>query len=163
MADHEHDDDHFEQADSGASATFPKQCSALRKNEHVMIKGRPCKVVEMSTSKTGKHGHAKVHIVAIDIFTSKKLEDICPSTHNMDVPVVKRKEYMLMDIDADGFVSLMDPESSETKDDLRMPEGEVGEQIKGAFEKDESGIMVTVVSACGEEAILGFKNMPKDN
>lgn len=29
--------------------------------------GRPCKIVEMSTSKTGKHGHAKVHLVAIDV------------------------------------------------------------------------------------------------
>lgn len=49
-------------ADSGASQTFPKQCSALRKNEFVVIKNRPCKIVEMSTSKTGKHGHAKVSI-----------------------------------------------------------------------------------------------------
>lgn len=32
-----------------------------------MIKGRPCKIVDMSTSKTGKHGHAKVHLVAIDV------------------------------------------------------------------------------------------------
>ena len=32
---------------------------------------RPCKIVEMSTSKTGKHGHAKVHLVALDIFTGE--------------------------------------------------------------------------------------------
>lgn len=59
MADH---DDHetFEAASSGASKTFPMQCSALRKNGHVLIKGHPCKIVDMSTSKTGKHGHAKV-------------------------------------------------------------------------------------------------------
>lgn len=43
------------------------QCSALRKNGHVVIKGRPCKIIDMSTSKTGKHGHAKVHLVATDV------------------------------------------------------------------------------------------------
>ena len=72
------------------------QCSALRKNGFVCIKNRPCKIVDMSTSKTGKHGHAKVHLVAIDIFTGKKLEELCPSTHNMDVPNVTRKEYQLV-------------------------------------------------------------------
>ncbi len=88
-------DDDFQQVEGAESSTYPMQCSALRKGGNVVIKGHPCKIVEMSTSKTGKHGHAKVHMVAIDIFTGKKLEDLCPSTHNMLVPHVKRVDYQV--------------------------------------------------------------------
>lgn len=58
-------DHEFETTQSGASETIPMQCSALRKNGFVVLKGRPCKIVEMSTSKTGKHGHAKVNVIVL--------------------------------------------------------------------------------------------------
>jgi len=155
-AQHEHT---FESADAGASATFPMQCSALRKNGHVVIKGRPCKIVEMSTSKTGKHGHAKVHLVAIDIFTGKKLEDLSPSTHNMDVPNVSRREFQLLDITDDDFLSLMD-DSGNTKDDVKLPDGDLGDRIKKMVD-DGKDVNVIVMAAMGEELAMDAKEAPK--
>jgi len=149
-------EDEFETGDSGASTTYPMQCSALRKNGHVMLKGRPCKIVEMSTSKTGKHGHAKVHLTGLDLFTNKKLEDICPSTHNMDVPNVTRMDYQVCDI-TDGYLSLMD-DAGTTREDLSVPENDLGKEIQEKFKKGEN-FMVTVMKACGEEYVIGIKPM----
>jgi len=142
-------------ADSGASKTYPAQCSSLRKNGYVVMKGAPCKIVDMSTSKTGKHGHAKVHLVGIDIFTGKKVEDICPSTHNMDVPEVQRNEYQLLDCSDDGFVSLLLSDGG-TKDDLKVPEGDIGKDLLSQF-KDGKELTVTVLGALGIEAIVSVK------
>merc|ERR1711988_1937179 len=107
-------------ADSGASTTYPMQAGNIRKGGHIVIKGRPCKVSDVSTSKTGKHGHAKCHFVAVDIFTGKKLEELCPASHNTEVPHVNRADYTLLDITDDGFVSLMDDAGAE-KADLKLP------------------------------------------
>ncbi|TCD69001.1 Eukaryotic translation initiation factor 5A [Steccherinum ochraceum] len=158
MSDDEKHNHNFEQASAGASATFPMQCSALRKNGHVVIKGRPCKIVDMSTSKTGKHGHAKVHLVAIDIFTGKKLEDLSPSTHNMDVPNVFRNEFQLVNID-DGFLNLMNTDGG-SKDDVKLPEGDLGKQIQSEFDEGKD-LLVTIISAMGEEQAISFKEAPK--
>jgi translation initiation factor 5A len=158
MGDNQEVEEFVGAGDAGASKTFPTQCSALRKGGHVMIKGRPCKIVEMSTSKTGKHGHAKVHMVAIDIFTGKKLEDICPSTHNMDVPNVVRKDFQLLDIDGE-FLSIMD-DSGETREDIKVPEGELGDEIRERFGNDEA-LLISVLAAMDEECAIAVKNQAK--
>ncbi|GJN93816.1 hypothetical protein Rhopal_006874-T1 [Rhodotorula paludigena] len=153
-------DDHnqtFEQASAGASLTFPMQCSALRKNGHVVIKGRPCKIIDMSTSKTGKHGHAKVNLVATDIFTGKKYEDLSPSTHNMDVPNVVRQEYQLVNID-DGFLNLLTSDGAE-KNDVKVPDNDLGKEIQDKFDNGDE-LIVTITSAMGEEHCLAWKPAP---
>ncbi|TYJ54410.1 eukaryotic translation initiation factor 5A [Cryptococcus floricola] len=156
MAEEEHHET-FEATGADAAKTFPMQCSALRKNGHVVIKGRPCKIIDMSTSKTGKHGHAKVHLVATDIFTGKKLEDISPSTHNMDVPNVTRREYQLLDIQ-DEFLNLMDADGN-SKDDVKVPDTEIGQQIAADFEGGKD-LMVTIIAAMDEELAISYKEAP---
>ncbi|EKX74023.1 eukaryotic translation initiation factor 5A, putative [Theileria equi strain WA] len=155
-------DDHFEGGDAGASHTIPVQAGAIKKNSFVMLKGHPCKVVEYSTSKTGKHGHAKANITGIDIFTGKKYEDICPTSHNMDVPTVKRTEIQLIAID-DGFTTLLNPDGS-TRTDLPLPkdsEGafdEVSKQVMALYDAGKE-VLVTVLSACGIEKIIACKEL----
>lgn len=152
----------FDSANAGASLTYPAEAGSLRKSGHCMLKGNPCKIVEISVSKTGKHGHAKCHIVGIDIFTSKKYEDLCPSTHNMEVPNVARVEYQLLDIGEDGAISVL-LENGDTKDDLNLPENpnndddmKLCNDLKAAFEGEKTCI-ITVLKAMEKEKVVAFK------
>ena len=163
------DEPTFESADAGASDVYPAEAGTLRKGSHVMIKGKPCKVAEITTSKTGKHGHAKAHIIALDIFTQKKYEDLCPCSHNISIPFVKREEYTMLTADAEtGAVSLL-TEGGDCKDDLNLPTfvtiGEPTDDDKKLTEEilkwlDEGkDFQVIVLSACGQEKIIQTKAM----
>ncbi|XP_071805615.1 eukaryotic translation initiation factor 5A-1-like [Asterias amurensis] len=148
----------FEVGNAGASKTYPLQCSALRKGGHVMMKDQPCKIVEMATSAPGKHGHAKIHLVGIGIFSGKKQEVICPSSHSMMVPHVKREDYQVIGV-WDGSMNLLDNKGV-VKNFVSLPEGELGIEIQARFEAEED-IMVTVMSALDEEVVVGLKKLPK--
>lgn len=114
-------------------------------------------VSAVSTSKTGKHGHAKCNFTAIDIFTGKKYEDIIPSTHNTDVPFVVRKEYGLVDISAEGYVTLMDEEGN-IREDVKLPEwpDNFAREIQTNFETGKP-YSVVVMSAMGHDQIVSIK------
>merc|ERR1711997_574247 len=111
-----------------ASSTFAVQCSSLRKGGFVMVRSRPCRIVDMVTSKTGKHGHAKVLLVVLDIFTDKKMDLMAPARANLLVPVVKKNDLLLVGIDSEGFLSLLDMENGGVlRQDVRCPETPVGD------------------------------------
>lgn len=123
----------------------------------MMIKGKPCKVLNISVSKTGKHGHAKCNFTATDIFTGKKYEDMIPSTHGTTVPIVNRSEWEVIDIDGDEL-TLMD-EAGNQKTDLNLPTypETLAQEIIDAWNGGENSVMVTVQSAVDIEQIIGFK------
>jgi len=89
-------------------------------------------------------------MVAIDIFDKKKYEDICPSTHNMQVPNVTRKEYQLLDVE-DGFLSLMD-DGGDVRSDIKADDDLLKE-----IEALGDGAMVTVLSAMGRDKAISCK------
>lgn len=47
-----------------------------------------------------------------------------------------------------------------SKDDVRVPEGELGDQIAAAFDEGKD-LLVTIVSAMGEEQAISWKEAPR--
>jgi len=156
----------FESTDAGSSHTYPMEGGQIRKGGYIMIKGNPCKVSDVSTSKTGKHGHAKCHFVAIDIFTGKKMEDLVPSSHTTAVPFVKKEEFQCIDADEDGFLTVITA-SGDTRSDLKLPSEmspeppgaqELSAKIKAMLAKEDD-FYVIIQSACGHEQVMDVKVM----
>eukprot|EP00961_Rhodomonas_salina_P199483 2690541-Rhodomonas_salina.1 len=83
-------DGDYNDGDSGAANCTPIDAGSARKGQFLMIKGRPCKIVDMSKAKVGKHGAAKCQFTGIDIFTGKKLECSAPASANLGQPIVER-------------------------------------------------------------------------
>jgi len=123
----------------------------------MMIKGKPCKILSISVSKTGKHGHAKCNFLATDIFTGKKLEDMVPSTHGTTVPIVVRSDWEIIDIDGEEL-TLMD-EGGNQKTDLNLPgyPDTMANGIIEAWDGGENSVIVTVQAAVGIEQIISYK------
>jgi translation initiation factor 5A len=55
-------------------SVIPIESAQVKIGNTVIIKSRPCKIVDAMHHKTGKHGHAKVNMTGIDVLTSKKYE-----------------------------------------------------------------------------------------
>jgi translation initiation factor 5A len=121
-------------------------------------------VIDVSTSKTGKHGHAKCHFVAEDIFTGKRCDELVPAGHNLEIPVVSKAEYTLLDIDDDDHMSLMD-EKGDTREDLKLPDDRSGDsafalaqEVQKKFDEGAE-VAVTIMSAMGIDQLSGWKEV----
>ncbi|EAS04502.1 eukaryotic translation initiation factor 5A (macronuclear) [Tetrahymena thermophila SB210] len=153
------DEENFQQGEAGSSYTYPMQAGNIKKNGYAMLRGFPCKVTEMTTCKAGKHGHAKATIIGVDIFTGRKYEDSCPTSHNMEIPFVKKQEYQLMNIADDNYLTLL-LENGETKEDLKLPENELQmvEKLRSDFECQKD-ILISIIQAMGQEKMISYREI----
>merc|ERR1712113_648517 len=148
---------------AGASKTVPIRAGEVRKGGYVMLKGKPCKVVEVSISKTGKHGHAKANITGLDVFTGRKYVEISPTSHNMTAPTMFRSEYELTNVNADGEMELMDAVGT-MNNLLRLPKDTHGEftalsqriMTKHNEVAEGRAVFVTVLKAMDTEQVVDF-------
>merc|ERR1712136_16171 len=94
-------------------------------------------------------------------------EDLCPTSHNVEVPFVNKTEYQLLSADGDtGEVQLL-TESGETKDDISLPtfvkiggptdeDKKTTAEILAAVDNGKENTCI-VLSACGQEKIIQLR------
>lgn len=76
-----------------------------------------------------------------------RYEDICPSTHNMDVPHVKREDYQLTDISDDGYLTLM-TDGGDLREDLKIPDGDLGTTLRSEFDAGKELLVCIHLDSC---------------
>lgn len=130
----------------------------LKKNDYIAVENRPCRILEIIKAKTGKHGRMKCHVKSTDIFNGRNYECIYGSGDNVEVPVVTKQDYDLVDITMqynDIYIySLM--RDGKIREDLMLPKDKMADLIKEAFVADNN-VVLTVTSALDCEAITSFK------
>lgn len=135
-----------------------EQAINVNVGDHLLINGFPCKIMDRSTSKTGKHGGCKINYVGIDIFTQKKYAIIYRSSDNVNVPIITKDDYQLINIDDSeepAYLTLMSNKQT-VRMDVQLPQNEIGEKIKQEFNNGKD-VTIIVQKAMSQEAVLSYK------
>ena len=85
----------------------------LKVGSYVVIDDEPCRIVEMSKAKTGKHGSAKAHVVAVCMFSGNKKTLVAPVDTRVEVPIIEKRIGQVL-ADTGDTVQIMDLETYDT-------------------------------------------------
>jgi len=83
-----------------------------RVGTNILINKEPYTIKKIDISKTGKHGHAKARIEAINIINGQKKVFVIPGHDKLEIPLVNKRKGQVLSIGEK--VSVMDLESFET-------------------------------------------------
>ncbi len=105
----------------------------LKTGNFIIIDGEPCKIVEMSRAKTGKHGSAKAHVVAIGLFTGNKKTLVAPVDQRVEVPIIEKRIGQVI-ADMGDSVQIMDLETFETFEVDKPEDPDLASKLKSGVE-----------------------------
>jgi translation initiation factor 5A len=107
----------------------------LKEGKYVIIEDIPCRIVNIDSSKPGKHGAAKMRVTGIGIFDGQKKQLLVPSDADVEVPIIDRQTAQVVAVNG-NTVQLMDTTTYEVFE-LTIPE----ELVKDAQAGKEADIM----------------------
>src|SRR3989338_5565056 len=102
---------------------------SLKKGDTIIIDDAPCKVTDVSTSKPGKHGHAKVNLTSVGLLDGKKRNIVMPGHDKMDAPIIEKKSAQILSVSGTK-ANVMDTETNETFE-MDIPEDLQGQVHEG--------------------------------
>ncbi|MDI6916617.1 MAG: translation initiation factor IF-5A [Thermoplasmatales archaeon] len=103
----------------------------LKVGGYIIVDDEPCKILNITTSKPGKHGEAKARIDAMGLFDNQKRSIVHPVKHKVGVPMIDKRTAQVLSI-AGSSAQLMDMTTYETFE-LPLPEDmmlEPGKEIQ---------------------------------
>ncbi|KAJ7248101.1 hypothetical protein C8J57DRAFT_1724395 [Mycena rebaudengoi] len=125
-----------------SAKTFSVHAAALRlrQDHHVVIKGRPARIIDLSISKS-----SPIKIGWEDISRVKDL---------IDAPILVEAQYTLLNIDGPILNLLTD--DGEPKDDVNIPHGKLGASLFSDFAEGKD-LRVRTLSALDEEQVVAYE------
>jgi len=90
----------------------PADLGSVKEGSYIILDGEPCKVVSREHFKPGKHGSAKVRLVAISILTGSKKSYVSPAESRVDIPIIDKRSGQVTSM-MDNSVQVMDLQTFE--------------------------------------------------
>ena len=85
----------------------------VKTGNYILIDNEPCRVVEITKAKPGKHGSAKAHVVAIGLFSGNKKTLTAPVDQRVEMPMIDKRVAQVI-ADLGNSYQLMDLETFDT-------------------------------------------------
>ncbi|TID23526.1 putative woronin body major protein [Venturia nashicola] len=141
------------------AATITIPCHHIRIGDLLMLQGRPCQVIRITTSsQTGQHRY-----LGVDLFTKQLHEESSFISHpspsvvvqNMTGPVFK--QYRVLDIRDDGRVVAM-TETGDVKQGLPViDQSDLLGRLSESFDNGRGSVRVLVINDGGKELAVDYK------
>jgi translation initiation factor 5A len=130
----------------------PADLGSVKEGSYIILDGEPCRVVSREHFKPGKHGSAKVRLVAISIFTGSKKSYVSPAESRVDIPMIDKRSGQVTSVMNDS-VQLMDLENFEVFETPKPTPEEMSE-LGGRL---EPGMEVEYWTMLGRKKIMRVK------
>lgn len=118
----------------------PVDVGSLRDGSYVIVDDEPCRIVEVTKSKPGKHGSAKARVVAIGVFDGVKRSFVKPVDAKVDVPMIEKRSGQVIAV-LPSSIQLMDLETYEVFETPLPQEEEVISRLVNGVEVEYWRIM----------------------